>query len=89
MIQQIELMKKKLAAARKRIENGDGAKEGEEQEEVRLRKEYCFCLVSPIRYICILQQTILRKYKVKWIDSKVKYKVKWHVLQMIIEYNGF
>ena len=31
---QIELMKKKLAAARRRIENGDGAKEGEEEEEV-------------------------------------------------------
>ena len=39
LTQQIELMKKKLAAARKRIENGDGAKEGEEQEEVKLRIE--------------------------------------------------
>lgn len=48
MTRQIELMKKKLAAARKRIENGDGAKEGEEQEEVRLRKEYCF--LSSISY---------------------------------------
>ena len=27
-------MKKKLAAARRRIENGDGAKGGEEEEEV-------------------------------------------------------
>jgi hypothetical protein len=27
-------MKKKLAAARRRIESGDGTKEGEEEEEV-------------------------------------------------------
>lgn len=57
-------MKKKLAAARKRIENGDGAKEGEEQEEVRLRKEITVsCLVSSSRlqYICIFQRNILIK----------------------------
>ena len=29
-------MKKKLAAARRRIENGDGVKEGQEEEQVRI-----------------------------------------------------
>ena len=62
MIQQIELMKKKLAAARKRIENGDGAKEGEEQEEVRLRKEYCF--LSSISYTVFLYITANYSQKV-------------------------
>ena len=44
--QQIELMKKKLAAARRRIENGDGAKEGEEEEEVKLETKTTRCIVS-------------------------------------------
>jgi hypothetical protein len=48
-------MKKKLAAARKRIENGDGAKEGEEEVEVeKIRKHYmhhAYCLLLTLWHV--------------------------------------
>jgi hypothetical protein len=48
-------MKKKLAAARRRIENGDGAKEGEEEVEVEQKtKHYMLhanCLLSTPRHV--------------------------------------
>lgn len=48
-------MKKKLAAARRRIENGDGAKEGEEEVEVEKITEHnmhhAYCLLSTPRHV--------------------------------------
>lgn len=39
-------MKKKLAAARRRIENGDGAKEGEEEVEVEQKTKHYMHVAS-------------------------------------------
>jgi hypothetical protein len=48
-------MKKKLAAARRRIENGDGAKEGEEEVEVEQKiKHYmhhAYCFLTTPRHV--------------------------------------
>ena len=46
-------MKKKLAAARRRIENGDGAKGGEEEVEVKRSASRLFSHISISLYSAI------------------------------------